>query len=72
MDRTERQHDAWSYYSPCVRKKKKKKVGMTDEILDIVQERKEAKIENDPEKYKKLNKLIKECIKAREERMHNT
>ena len=31
-------------------------------------ERKEAKIENDPEKYKKLNKSIKkELIKAREE-----
>ncbi|KAK3758308.1 hypothetical protein RRG08_004129 [Elysia crispata] len=30
--------------------------------------RKEAKIENDPEKYEKLNKLReKECIKAREE-----
>ncbi|KAK3767085.1 hypothetical protein RRG08_017959 [Elysia crispata] len=50
------------------KRKKKNKVWITDEILDIMQERKEAKIENNPEKYKKLNKLIKkECIKAREE-----
>ena len=48
--------------------KKKNKVWMTDEIQNIMQKRKDAKIENNPEKYKNLNKFIKnECIKAREE-----
>ena len=49
------------------KKKKKNKIWMTDEILNIMQERKVAKIESDTTKYKKLNKLIKkECIEARE------
>ena len=44
-----------------------KKVGTTDEILNIMHERKEAKNENNKKKYKKLNKLIKkEYIKASE------